>query len=81
MQSNVVSIDGLEYRIQCDVDFYVRNVPERVAIAWMGYLSALLEWNLLTISEYSILTKMLPKVEDNPVVAIMLGRDDAESLE
>jgi hypothetical protein len=49
-------------------------LPERVAIAWDGYLAALLEWGLLTVAEHAELVDLLPAIPDNPVLAIFLGR-------
>jgi hypothetical protein len=50
-------------------------MPERTAIAWRGYLAAMLEWNLLAIAEYNQLIVKVPDVVDDPAVTILTGRD------
>ena len=51
-------------------------MPESFAIAWSGYIAALIEWGLISVSEHEQLCKMLPTVEDDPSVSILLGRSD-----
>ncbi len=67
--------EELQERIQREVEYFDGILPERVAIAWGGYLAALLEWNLITPLEHQVVAGMLPKIPDNPVMAIFLGRD------
>jgi len=68
----------LENRIRRDIKHFGGNLPERNSIAWSGYLAALVEWGLISASEDERLVNLLPKVEDNPAVKILLGRPDEE---
>jgi len=65
----------LRIRIQLDIDHFGGDLPERFAIAWRAYLAALIEWKLISIADHEALCKMLPAVEDDPSVAILLGRE------
>ena len=49
-------------------------MPERTALAWYGYVGALLEWGLIEASAHGKLCAMLPRIESNPVTEIFLGR-------
>lgn len=66
--------DELKERIQREAAHFGGVLPERVAIAWDGYLAALLEWNLISVSDHAEASRMLPEIPDNPVMAIFLGR-------
>lgn len=66
----------LERRIGSDILHYKGDLPERVAIAWSGYIAALLEWGLLSVGEHDALHALLPAVGNDPVYDIMLGRND-----
>jgi hypothetical protein len=72
------TVQELTNRICRDIKHYGGTLPERVAIAWAGYLSALLEWGLLSPPEHRRLRSLLPEIENSPVYDIMVGRDDAE---
>ena len=63
----------LEKRIQRAIESHGGALPERDALVWHGYLAGLLEWGLLTPAEHAHLTVLLPRIEQNPVVAILLG--------
>jgi hypothetical protein len=65
----------LSDRIQADIDHFAGGLPERNAIAWRGYLAAMLEWNQISTADYEGLLSRLPPVEDDPSVAILRGRD------
>jgi hypothetical protein len=65
----------LKSRLQSEVAYFYGVIPERVAIAWHGYLAALLDWNLISPGQHGELTGLLPDIPDNPVMAIFLGRD------
>jgi hypothetical protein len=67
--------EELQDRIQREIAHFEGVLPERVAIAWDGYLAALLEWNLITPTEHQEVAGMLPDIPNNPVMAIFLGRD------
>lgn len=66
----------IKSRIQSDIMHYKDELPERFALVWYGYLAALIEWGLISISEHEQLVKMLPHIEDNPSVTILIGRPD-----
>jgi hypothetical protein len=66
-------------RIECEIAHFGGKLPERVGLVWDGYLAALLEWGLITISEYKEFSDMLPEIPDNPVMAIFLGREGDHS--
>jgi len=69
------TLEELQDRIQREITHFGGVLPERVAIAWDGYIAGLLEWSLITPSEHSKLSDMLPEIPDNPVMAIFLGRE------
>jgi hypothetical protein len=62
-------------RINANIEHFEGSLPERVAIAWRGYLAAMLEWDLIPVGEYDVLTARLPPVPDDPAAAILLGWD------
>lgn len=68
------SLDELRSRIQEDIDHFGGQLPERYALVWNGYLAALIEWSMISVHEHELLTGMLPKVENNPVITILIGR-------
>lgn len=65
----------LRGRIQADLRHFGGALPERQAIAWRAYLAALLEWNVLPLASHDELRGYLPPIEDDPVPAILLGRE------
>jgi hypothetical protein len=65
----------LSYRIDADINHFGGMLPERTAIAWRGYLAAMLEWDLIPVAQYEALSARLPSVDDDPAVAILRGRD------
>jgi len=75
MGVRIPTLEELEYRIRRDIEHYGGILPERVSIAWGGYLAGLLEWGLLSVPAHHQVANMLPNVDDHPVYAIMLGRD------
>lgn len=72
------TVEEMRVRILCDVQHHAGRLPEKTAIAWSGYLAALIEWGLLSVSEHQSLCALLPKIEANPVVDILLGRSASE---
>ena len=64
----------LERRVRAENAHYNGAMPERTALAWHGYLAALIEFGLISVVDHDRLTQLLPGVDDNPVVAILLGR-------
>jgi hypothetical protein len=70
------SFDEIQRRIQRDIVHYHGKLPERFALVWYGYLAAIIEWGLISVYEHEQLLKLLPPIEDNPAVTILLGRSD-----
>jgi hypothetical protein len=65
----------MSHRIQVDIDYSGGTMPERTALAWRGYLAAMLEWNLIPVAQYDQLLAKIPEVRDDPAVGILRGRD------
>jgi len=65
----------LSYRIQADIDHFGGRMPEMTAVAWRGYLAAMLEWNLIPVATYDELLARIPAVKDDPAIAILRGRE------
>ena len=61
-------------RIQDDINHFGGSLPERTALVWDGFIAALLEYGLVSVEAHGKLSDMLPKIPDNPVVALFLGR-------
>lgn len=72
--SSKPTLEEIKDRIQQEITYFEGVLPERVAIAWDGYLAALLEWNLISPTDHQVAAGMLPEIPDNPVIAIFLGR-------
>ena len=69
----------IKSRIKADVRALGGKLPERFALAWHGYLAALLEWQVIDIPQYDELFDILPDVNDpNPITTIFSGRDDED---
>jgi hypothetical protein len=69
--------EELKLRIEKERAHFDGQIPERVALVWHGYLACAVEWSLISAGEHSHLAGMLPTVEDNPVVEILLGKRNA----
>ncbi len=65
----------LSDRIDSDIKFFGGSLPERTTIAWRGYLAAVLEWNVISNSQYEMLLALLPPTDDDPAIAILRGRE------
>lgn len=67
----------IKSRIETDVQALGGNLPERFALAWHGYLAALLEWQIIEIPQYDELFEILPEIyEPNPITTIFTGREE-----
>jgi len=64
----------LMHHIAADIAHFGGALPERAAIAWRGYLAAALEWSVITVEQYGSLVACVPRVDDDPVIAILRGR-------
>lgn len=69
------TLEELKERIARETNHFGGVLPERVAIAWDGYLAALIEWGLISPADHKLLSGLLPEIVDNPVMAMLLGRD------
>ena len=65
----------LEKRICEATAHHGGSLPRDAAIAWSGYLAALIEWGLISVNEHSRLLCLLPTIADNPTTQILLGYD------
>jgi hypothetical protein len=72
------SVDELRCRIQNDIAHFGGKLPESYALVWDGYLAALIEWGLLSPNEHKLLSDLLPEIDNNPVISILLGRPDTQ---
>jgi len=62
-------------RIQRHADHHGGQLPEQLALAWSGYLAALIEWDLVSVSDHERLVSLVPQLENDPAVEILLGTD------
>jgi len=74
--SNGPTLFELKDRLSREIAHFQGVMPERVALVWEGYLAALLEWELISVSDHAEACSILPEIQDNPVIAIFLGRGD-----
>lgn len=65
----------IAHRINADIEHFGGTLPERTAIAWRGYLAAMLEWNMIAIEQYDSLLTRIPPVNEDPAIEILRGRD------
>ena len=70
------TFEELKNRIERDMRHFDGTLPERNALVWYGYLAALIEWGQISVDEHERLTKLLPLIENNPVIPILLGREE-----
>jgi hypothetical protein len=68
----------LRIRINNDKAHFKGQLPERFAIAWHAYLLAVVEWGVIDQGTCDQLLRLLPAVEDDPSIAIALGREDPD---
>ncbi|MFZ2488087.1 MAG: hypothetical protein WAZ19_08175 [Anaerolineae bacterium] len=68
--------ENLRYRLQSDLRYYQQHMPKEQAVAWSAYLAALLEWRVLDLPSHDVLAAMLPDIENDPTISIMLGREE-----
>ena len=63
-------------RIEAENAVFNGTMPERYALAWHGYIAALLEWGLIEVYQYKNLHNLLPLTEKpDPILNIFLGRE------
>ena len=66
-------IEEILSRIEKNLSKHDSAIPREVVSCWYGYLGALLEWGLIEVDDHHKLCRLLPEINDNPVVEIMLG--------
>ena len=67
----------IKSRIDADAKALGGNLPDRFALAWHGYLAALLEWQIIGIPQYDELYEILPEIDEpNPITTIFTGRGE-----
>lgn len=71
------TLEELSHRICREVEHFGGNLPERNALVWSGYISGLLEWGMITVEDHADLCKLLPPIENDPTVGILLGKPGA----
>jgi hypothetical protein len=67
------TLEELRSRIQASKRYYGGTLPSDAALAWGGYLAALIEWGMLSVSDHATLNDMLPKVEGDAVLQVLGG--------
>lgn len=66
----------LAQRIQVHLASCVDDTSLReISIAWDGYITALLEWGIISIEDHEALFALLPSVKNSPVQSILTGID------
>lgn len=75
---NKPTFEELSSRIQEEIDYFGGKLPESNALVWSGYISGLLEWGLISVNDHAELCQLLPKIENDPTVGILLGKPDAK---
>lgn len=80
MDSKAIT-EQLRIRLNNDRAYFKGQIPERYAIAWHGYLLAVVEWGVIDQGQCDELLRLLPKVEDDPSIAIALGREDPDEAD
>jgi hypothetical protein len=73
---NEPELPDLRRRIEQDRVSCGGRLPENHVIAWRAYFAGLLEWGVIGIQDFDALTASLPPVDDDPVSAILLGREE-----
>jgi hypothetical protein len=69
-------------RLSACARHYGGTISRDAAIVWDGYFAALLEWGLISPGDHSVLSNLLPKIPDNPVLGVFLGFErNAETLD
>jgi len=67
----------LSHRICREIEHFGGTLPERNALVWSGYIAGLLEWGLISVNDHAELCKLLPPIDNDPTVGILLGKPGA----
>jgi hypothetical protein len=68
--------EELRGRILDSVRSYGEPLPREMAMAWHGYLAAVLEWGLVSAAQHAELSGMLPEPPGDFVAHIFLGVEE-----
>jgi len=71
------TFEELEDRIQRQVS--VGRMGTLDSACWRGYLAALIEWNLIPPNQHRRLIELLPKLDTDPTLPILLGPEKDEA--
>ncbi|MEH1871082.1 hypothetical protein [Nostoc sp.] len=67
--------ENLDCRIQDDLEVYEGHLPERFSLAWKGYVTGLMEWQVIDLTNYKKLLSLLPVIANDPVPDILLSKE------
>jgi len=71
------TLEELSSRIREEIDYFGGTLPEPNTLVWSGYISGLLEWGLISVNDHAELCKLLPPIDNDPTVGILLGKPGA----
>ncbi|HSH96413.1 MAG TPA: hypothetical protein VK968_19855 [Roseimicrobium sp.] len=79
------TFDELRQRITRTIAYFGGELSREPAVAWDGYLAALVEWGLISAEEHAKLINLLPqnrypRPAENPVLQILLGWDSPSDV-
>ena len=77
MSEQEISVE-IRGRISRDIEHCDGELPNGHALAWTGYLAALFEWELISLAAYEELSSLIPNVNDDPAVRILMDRPPKE---
>ncbi|MBL8819891.1 MAG: hypothetical protein JNL58_27950 [Planctomyces sp.] len=49
------------------------NCTDLDVACWAGYIAALLEWRLISVTDHDRLSELLPRLDPDPTLRIFLG--------
>jgi hypothetical protein len=67
----------LQVRIERELRHHGGTLPPATNAAWRGYLAACIEWGLIEPGTHGRLLDMLPPLDQDPSVGILLGYEDS----
>jgi hypothetical protein len=75
------TLEEIQQRVRESLVYYGGLLPRDAALAWSGYFTALIEWDLISVDDHAKLEEMVPRDvrpegNDYPVLHIFLGWAD-----
>lgn len=67
--------ENIECRIQDALEVYEGHLPERFSIAWKAYVTGLMEWRVISLTNYKKLLSLLPVIANDPVPDIFSSKE------